>query len=262
MRFAQSRAQGGESGRRELLSLLHPQVQYEVLGRVSHGAQAVAEILLTGNNGPLASRLDWQEPLVIGERVRLTGIRGPGSTDRGLVVTLSFDGQNVTLVQEQRTPPPPPPIRPIVLTAELKRRIDHALEERHPMLVSHVDPQGQPVLTFRGSVQAFSDDQLAMWIRSAEGGFIESIRANPRIALMYRDEEAKATYQFQGRAQVTTDQQQRQMIFDKSPTVERAHDFAMLGVAVVVDLDRVEGYSGLGPMGQLDGVRMLRATPN
>jgi hypothetical protein len=32
----------------------------------------------------------------------------------------------------------------------------------------------------------------------------------------------------------------------------------MLGVAVVVDLDRVEGYAGLGPMGQVDQVRMLR----
>jgi hypothetical protein len=114
------------------------------------------------------------------------------------------------------------------------------------------------VLTFRGSVQVFGDDQLALWIRSAEGGFIRAIRANPRIALMYRDEEAKATYQFQGRARVTQVAQERQRVFDRAPEAERAHDFAMLGVAVVVDLDRVEGYAGLGPMGQVDQVRMLR----
>jgi len=93
---------------------------------------------------------------------------------------------------------------------------------------------------------------------SAEGGFIQAIRANPRVALMYRDEDAKATYQFQGRARVTAVPSERQRIFERAPAVEQAHDFAMLGVAVVVDLDRVEGYAGLGPQGQVDPIRMLR----
>jgi hypothetical protein len=57
----------------------------------------------------------------------------------------------------------------------------------------------------------------------------------------------KATYQFQGRARVTEVAAERQRIFERAPAVERAHDFAMLGAAVVVDLDRVEGYAGLGP---------------
>jgi hypothetical protein len=47
-------------------------------------------------------------------------------------------------------------------------------------------------------------------------------------------------------------------VFDAAPEAERAHDFAMLGVAVLVDLDRVEGYAGLGPGGQVGQVRMLR----
>ena len=126
------------------------------------------------------------------------------------------------------------------------------------MLVAHVDAQGQPILSFRGSVQVHGDDQLALWIRNAEGGFIQAIRANPRIALMYRDEQAKATYQFQGRARVTDAAAERERIFQRAPAAERAHDFAKLGAAVVVDLDRVEGYAGLGPQGQVDGIRMLR----
>jgi hypothetical protein len=108
-------------------------------------------------------------------------------------------------------------------------------------------------------VQTFGDDQLALWVRSADGAFVRAIRANPHIALMYRDEEAKATYQFQGRARVTESAQERQRIFERAPAVERAHDFAMLGAAVVVELDRVEGYAGLGPNGQVDPIRMLRA---
>lgn len=253
--FQQARAAGG---RPELLALLQPQARYMVLGKELAGAEAVADELLAGNNGELARRLDWQAPQAAGSDVRLTGVRRAGTRDRGLIVTLAFDGDAIALVQEQRTPPPPVEARTIVLPDALKRRIDNALAERHPMLVAHVDAQGQPVLSFRGSVQVFSDDQLAMWIRSAEGGFIQAIRANPRIALMYRDEEAKATYQFQGRARVTAAPAERQAIFERAPAVERAHDFAMLGAAVVVDLDRVEGYAGLGPQGQVDGIRMLR----
>lgn len=250
--------QGDPSAKALMQTLLHPEVRYEVLGAQAEGPEAVIEQLLHGNNGELARQLDWQAPELVNGQVRQTGVRRPGTRERGLIVTLSFSGAAIVRVQEQRTPPPPVPAQPIVLPPDLKRRIDQALAERHPMLVSHVDTQGQPVLTFRGSVQTFSDDQLALWVRSPEGGFVQSIRVNPRIALMYRDEQAKATYQFQGRARVSTEPAHRQTIFERAHPAERAHDFAMLGVAVIVDLDRVEGYAGLGPMGQVDGIRMLR----
>jgi hypothetical protein len=148
---------------------------------------------------------------------------------------------------------------PVVLPSALKRRIANALVERHPMLVAHVGADGQPVLSFRGSVQPFGDDGLALWVRNAAGGFIEAIAHNPRIALMYRDEDAKATYQFQGRARVRPELRVRQQVFDAAPAAERAHDPAMRGVAVLVELDRVEGYAGLGPQGKVEPVRMLRA---
>ncbi len=255
-----ARTRADESDAQRLHELLHPQVRYEVLGVQAEGPEAVVEQLLHGNNGALARQLDWQAPVLVDDKIQQKGVRRPGTRDRGLIVTLFFSGSSIVLVQEQRTPPPAVPARPIALPQDLKRRIDQALAERHPMLVSHVDPQGQPVLTFRGSVQTFSDDQLALWVRSPEGGFVQSIRVNPRIALMYRDEQAKATYQFQGRARVSVEPTHRKTIFERAHLVERAHDFAMLGVAVIVDLDRVEGYAGLGPMGQVDGIRMLRDT--
>lgn len=257
-RFQQARVTAGPEGRATLLALLQPQARYLMLGKDVNGSDAVADELLTGINAPLSRRLEWEPPQDVGEQVRLHGRRQPGSRDRELVVTLAFAGDAIVLVQEQRMPAPPAVAQAIVLPDDVKRRIDNALVERKPMLVAHVDAQGQPILSFRGSVQVHSDDQLALWIRNAQGGFIAAILANPRIALMYRDEGAKATYQFQGRARVTERAAERQRIFERAPAVERAHDFAMLGAAVVVDLDRVEGYAGLGPHGQVDGIRMLR----
>jgi len=257
-RLQQARALGGNAGRAQLLALLAPDARYMVLGKEVAGAEAVANELVTGTNAELARRLDWTAPEPVGAQVRLAGQRRAGTRDRGLVLTLHFEGDTIAIVQEQRTTPPALEAQAIVLPEALKRRIDNALAERHPMLVAHVDAQGQPILSFRGSVQVHADDQLAMWIRNAEGGFIAAIRANPRIALMYRDEEAKATYQLQGRARVTEASAERERIFQRAPAAERAHDFAKLGAAVVVDLDRVEGYAGLGPQGQVDGIRMLR----
>jgi hypothetical protein len=126
------------------------------------------------------------------------------------------------------------------------------------MLLSYVGADGQPVLSFRGSTQAYSDDQLAMWVRNADGAFIRAIRANPRVALMYRNEEKRSTYQLQGRARVSEAPAERQRIFDASAAAERAHDFAMLGAAVIVDLDRVEGWAGVGPNGQIDPICLQR----
>ena len=257
-RFQLARVQAGDEGRATLMALLQPQARYLMLGKDVNGADAVAGELLAGINAPLSRRLEWEAPQSVGDQARLHGRRQPGSRDRELVVTLSFAGDAISLVQEQRMPAPPAVAQAIVLPDDVKRRIDNALVDRKPMLVAHVDGQGQPILSCRGSVQVHADDQLALWIRNAGGGFIAAIRANPRIALMYRDEGAKATYQFQGRARVTDEVSERRRIFERAPAAERAHDFAMLGVAVVVDLDRVEGYGGLGPHGQVDGIRMLR----
>ena len=241
-----------------VLPFLHPQVEFMSLGKSLQGADAVAAELVAGTNGELSRKLVWAAPVAAGAQVRLQGERQPGTWDRGLIVTLSFKNGLIAAVQQQRTAPPPPPAQPMVLPEALKQMVNRALVERHPMLMAYTDPDGQPVLSFRGSVQAFSDDQLAMWIRSADGALIRAIRQNPRVALVYRNEDSKATYNFQGRARVSDLEADRQRVFAASPDAERAHDFAMLGVVVIVGLDRVEGYAGLGPSGQMGQIRLLR----
>jgi hypothetical protein len=242
-----------------LRPLLHPAAKLMRLGKTAEGVDAVIDELRAGANRELARRLDWQppEPQQDGG-LRLIGVRKPGTRDRGLVIGLQLEGERVQLVQLQRTPPPPPDARSLVLPEWLKRMVGNALVERHPMLVAYSDPEGQPVISFRGSVQAWSDDQLAMWIRSPDGAFIRAIRHNPKLALLYRDEDSKATYTFQGRARVSDAPADRQRVYDASPEAERGHDFARIGVVVLVDLDRVEGYAGLGPAGQVDQIRLLR----
>jgi hypothetical protein len=136
--------------------------------------------------------------------------------------------------------------------------IDNALVERHPILMAYCDLKNQPVQAFRGSVQVFSDTQLAMWIRSPEGALIKSIRKNPKVSFVYRNEDSKATYSFQGNARVSGSEIDRDIVYGHSAIAEQDHDFAKLGVVVLVDLKKIEGYSGLGPSGQLNQIKLIR----
>lgn len=249
-----------EGSGEQLDALLAPAPTYMQLGKTIEGRAAVRAELLSEGFGKLWHALHWQPPQAVGAAaVRLVSERQPGHAEpRAAIVTLLFDGERIAKIQLQRVPPPHPAPAPMVLPASLRKAIDANLLEKHPMVLAYVDADGQPVQSFRGSTQAHADDQLAMWVRNPEGAFIRAIRHNPRVALMYRNEEARSTYQLQGRARVVDAPQERQRIFDASAPAERAHDFAMLGAAVVIDLDRVEGWAGVGPNGQVDPVNLRR----
>jgi hypothetical protein len=77
-------------------------------------------------------------------------------------------------------PDPPPRLK---FPADLKERINNALAQRHPIMITYVDVAGQPNLTFRGSTQVFSDTQLAIWVRNTSGKMIRSIQKNSKVAL-------------------------------------------------------------------------------
>jgi pyridoxine/pyridoxamine 5'-phosphate oxidase len=145
----------------------------------------------------------------------------------------------------------------ILLDAELKGLINGALAEHTPMVLASVDPQGRPRLTFRGSIQAFSDDQLGFWARNAEGSTMENIAANPQVAMMMRNPETRVVLQLAGRARLA-EGGERERVYANAPEIEQRADPDKKGVGVVVDLDKVEGFLGLAPDGQRRFVRMQR----
>ena len=127
----------------------------------------------------------------------------------------------------------------IRLTDEMQDSICSALADRVPVVLAYVDPDGQPAISFRGAVQPYSDDQLALWARNPEGGLLRGIASNPKIALLYANLAERRSWQFRGRAHVETDEAVRRTVYDHSPEVERHRDPERNGVAVVVDIDSV-----------------------
>ena len=118
---------------------------------------------------------------------------------------------------------------PLALTDELKTLVNDALANGAPLLLAAVSPDGKPVLSFRGSVQTYSDDQLGLWARNSQGGTLDAIRANPNVVLVYRS-PTTPVLQFHGRARVANGEEERSRVFDAAPDRERGTGGAFVNV--------------------------------
>jgi hypothetical protein len=136
----------------------------------------------------------------------------------------------------------------LVLTDDLKTLVNNALTDGSPMLLAAVSPESKPVLSFRGSVQTHGDGALGLWVRNGQGGTLEAIRANPDVALIYRS-ATTPVLQFHGTARIADDEAERAAVFESAPERERNSDPERKGIAVVVDLESVQGVLRFGPEG-------------
>lgn len=128
----------------------------------------------------------------------------------------------------------------IELTDEMRERLASALADGNPVVAASIEPDGYPKISFYGSAQVFSSDQLAVWHRSPDSGLLKRLDASPKIAFMYRAKD-RVFWQFYGRARVSDDPEVRDKVFDSMPDIEKMFDQDRKGKAVLIDVDRVVG---------------------
>lgn len=234
-------------------SILAPDARHEILRGLLQGREAVARRLASD---PFA-QLDW-ERLDRPGKIILAGKPRPGGAGRSLALLIEGENGRITrFCQQMLTTPPSGSGTPMVMDEALRRRFDTALEGKHAMYVTYVDRDGRPHLSMRGSILTLGPESLGFWARNG-GGMPDAVAHNPNVALFYRDEEERATYQLAGRARIAADEATRRRIFDAMPLVEQQHDFAELGTAIVIDLDLVTGWAGFSATGPIDPVRLVR----
>jgi predicted pyridoxine 5'-phosphate oxidase superfamily flavin-nucleotide-binding protein len=137
---------------------------------------------------------------------------------------------------------PPAPLTEMKLTDEIKSVVNNAYTSGKPIIVAYVDESGQPSLSLRGSTQAYSDDQLAIWVRNPEGGLQKALSNNNHITLMYRDPETRSTLQFNGTGHLENSQEVRDTVYNNAPEPERNADKEKKGLPLIIDLQRVDGF--------------------
>ncbi len=127
----------------------------------------------------------------------------------------------------------------ISFTDEMREAFATALTDSAPVIVAYADDDGQPHISFRGSAQVYSDDQLAIWVRNPEGGILAAVPHNPKVALQYQNLAKRIGWQFHGRARIDDDPAVRTSVYDNSHEFERGLDPERKGKAIIVDVDRV-----------------------
>jgi hypothetical protein len=215
---------------------------------------------------PIMGMARWADPVVEGDRVTIRAEFPPGLPVVGATVTLRIAGGRICeLVQELESAPPPEPSA-VAIDDSVASIINGALDNRTPVIVAYVDAEGVPHQSPRGTVQVWSSDQLAMWIRDPNGGLLRAIATNSHVSCFYRDTKTRFAYELTGRARTLDDPNDRLRVFRQSPRVEQNLDPMMRGVAIVVDLDVV---AGSGPGGRVNMQRESsarfatpRATPS
>ena len=128
------------------------------------------------------------------------------------------------------------------LTDTIKSLVNNALTAGKPMGFAYVDDHGTPNLSYRGSVLAYSDTQLALWARNPEGGLVKAIGSHPEVALLYGDiAPPKSFLTFRGHGRIDSTESVRRRVYDEPPELERNADKDRKGVAIIIDLKSVHG---------------------
>jgi Pyridoxamine 5'-phosphate oxidase len=132
------------------------------------------------------------------------------------------------------------------LTGEIVVAIDNAAAQGHAVVLGYVGADGSPSLSFRGSAQVLSKDQVAVWARKPDEGLAAAATAGPKVSLLYfsRDTPGAAFVSIKGRARL--DPAVNQHVYDNMIELERNFDPERKGVAVVIDVDSVDGAGAEG----------------
>ena len=148
------------------------------------------------------------------------------------------------------TPAPPPTLTELRLPQALKQLVNTAFDRGKFISLAYVSLDGRPELSFRGSTQAYSDTQLAIWVRNPEGGLSKAIDKNPTITLLYGDfsPESRAIITFRGRGRIDKSEAVRRTVYDNSAAAERDRDKERKGNALIIDLDTVDGLFAGGTL--------------
>src|SRR5262249_48373392 len=148
----------------------------------------------------------WSEPKLEGDKVKITStFPGMGAAPQAVDLTFSFNGEGKISQVDQVITGQPRPEATDYIPDTARGLINGALRNNTPMTVAYVDEEGKPSLSLRGSVQVYSPTELSIWLRNKEGGFVNSLKKNPNVGLLYRDSNTRSTLVIQGVARVDED---------------------------------------------------------
>jgi hypothetical protein len=136
---------------------------------------------------------------------------------------------------------------PLDLTGDVAAAVDGAAARGSALVLGYVGDDGFPAISFRGSTQVRGPQQLAVWARKRDDGLARVIAERPQVSLLYyaADGPGPKYLSFQGRARVEPSANDE--VYEGMIEGEQRQDPERNGVAVVIDVDSVNGFGADGP---------------
>jgi hypothetical protein len=212
------------------------------------GPAAVAERL----NGqwpltPVYAKGEWSEPEVAGDSVRVSATFPTFGSIRGYAVGATFDASDRIVQLDETVTMYPAPTAADRLPAVVRTAINGALANGTPIVVAYTGADGAPALSLRGSVQVFGGAELCLWSRNPKSGIVAAAAEKRPVSLLYRDSSRRMTLVMSGRVEIA-EGSDRERVWALIPEVEKRHDMARKGVALLIRLERVAGNTPSGPV--------------
>lgn len=136
------------------------------------------------------------------------------------------------------------------LTGEIATAVNGAFAAGTAIVVGYVDAKGSPSLSYRGSTQVYSKDQVAVWARKSDEGLPVNVKERPLVSLLYFNRQTPGPFflTIKGRARVAPEANEH--VYEHMPKAEQDRDPDRKGVAIVIDVDTVAGAGPDGPIRQ------------
>jgi hypothetical protein len=133
------------------------------------------------------------------------------------------------------------------LSGNIASAIDGAALRGKTAVLGYVGDDGYAAISFRGSLQVHGPTQLAFWARKAEGGVVAAVSKDPKVSVLYYggpDGPGPVFLSFHGTAKV--DPTASDAVYGRMIEGERGQDPDRAGVAVVIDVQTVQGFAADG----------------
>lgn len=133
------------------------------------------------------------------------------------------------------------------LTGDIASALDGAVLDGKTPVVAYVKADGSPSLSFRGSVFVLGPQQIGFWSRTVDTGLPAEVAERPAVSILYYSAGTRPGPPYltiKGRAKA--DAAQNDAVWEGMVEAERERDPERKGIAVIVDVDQVDG---MGPDG-------------
>lgn len=136
----------------------------------------------------------------------------------------------------------------MIALTEFTELLDNAWADGTSCLVGTASASGAPQISPKGSVAVYDERTLCYWERAFRTAY-ERVSENPQVVVYYRNGERAKDYpggiiRFHGNARIVDDPAIREAVWQKTIAHEQERDPEKKGIAILIEVQRVEELSG------------------